>query len=128
MRTPQIGRILNEEMPKEHQGWLSKLINPLNSFINSLQVGLNKGLSVNENLRGELKKITLIGTSLDIAYSVGGNPVFVSVGYIYNFTDNKQEVSGVTWSYNPSSKVLSVTFPSLSSGKKYSVTLLILED
>lgn len=61
MKLPSIKRLVQEEIDTK-TGWLPKLLSPLNSFLESVYQALNKGLTVKDNLDGEVKDIELDGT------------------------------------------------------------------
>jgi len=49
MKLPQIQRILREDL-REAPGWIDKLLNPLNQFLDSVYGGLNKNITIAENI------------------------------------------------------------------------------
>ena len=139
MRLPSFTRIVREDLPSEVQSWIDKLINPLNSFMLTIRNGLNKGLTVNDNLGGAVKTVTVRGGAVEFAYSTSRPPKAVILGSWRNTTtstwtptsgvvDAVTVTSGITLSWYYTEGKISCTFYGLSSTDTYEVTLLILED
>lgn len=49
MKLPQIQRILREDL-REAPSWIDKLLNPLNQFLDTMYGGLNKNITLTENI------------------------------------------------------------------------------
>lgn len=57
MKLPSQKKILKEDL-KEAPGWISGLIDPLNSFMESTYQALNRNLTFTENIASFVKEIT----------------------------------------------------------------------
>ena len=62
MRLPTIRRLSREEIPDAPE-WVDALVYPLNLLFEQLYIGLNKGLTEDENFKGETKTFTITGSS-----------------------------------------------------------------
>lgn len=61
MKVPSIKRILPERFPELK--WMPELLAPLNSFLEQIVAGVNRGLRISENFDGEVKTITVDNTA-----------------------------------------------------------------
>ena len=59
---PQLKRLLIEDFP-DQQEWISKLILPLNEFMQNVINALNRDLTLSDNLRANLKTLRITGSS-----------------------------------------------------------------
>lgn len=127
MKIPSYTRILVESFSADVRKWVSALIDPINSFMLSMKIGLNKGITINENLAGAIKTQTVVGGSVEFAYS--NNPKAVIIGNIVDLTTSGDAPTtgvGLSWSFTGST--ISCTFHGLETGHKYNITLVIFED
>lgn len=69
MKLPQIQRILREDIPDAPE-WVSKLLSPLNLFIDSVYSGLNKNITHDENLDVQIRDLSFTTVS---TYTPGGD-------------------------------------------------------
>lgn len=60
-KLPTIKKLIFEEIDQTVK-WLPKLLAPTNSFFESVYSALNKGLTVTDNMDGEIREVTLDGT------------------------------------------------------------------
>ena len=61
MKLPSIKKLLLEEIDLKTV-WLPNLLAPINVFFESVYNALNKGITVTDNMDGEIKTISLDGT------------------------------------------------------------------
>ena len=136
MKLPSFTRLVVEDFPSEVQKWIDKLVTPLNSFMLSVRTGMDKNLTVNENLSGAIQSLTVSSSdgstmSTSIRYVSSRNPKVVILGYWRNKTDSSwvpaNDGISLKWSYDGKSK-LSLTFYGLNAAHTYSINLLILDD
>ena len=149
MKLPTFTRIIREDMPFKVQKWIDKLISPLNSFMLTVRNGLNKGMTINDNMAGAIKKVLVRGNAVEFAYKSTRVPQAVIVGYWRDVTsaswtpttakiehsdyaDGASPVvtvtSGVTLSWSFTNDAISCVFYGLDSTHTYSVNLIIFED
>jgi hypothetical protein len=129
MRLPQISRIILEDLPSEVKDWISKVTDPINNFMLTIKNGLNKGITVNENLAGAIKTLTVSGNAVAFSYASSRPPQVVLLGSWINLTTTSWTPTGgisIKWEYSKGQ--ISCTFYGMASADKYEITLLILDD
>lgn len=130
MKLPSFTRIIMEDLPTEVQKWVDKLVNPINSFMLTIRTGLNKNLTINENLSGAIKTVLVINGAVSFRYTSSRKPTALLVGKWYNKTDNTWTPTtgiDVSWSYN-GIDTITATFYGLENTNDYNITLVILDD
>lgn len=136
MKLPTITRLVVEDFSRDIQGWIGKLIEPLNSFMSKVKSGLDKNITVNDNLAGQIKTLTVKAESpfkpLSFSYNSLRGPRCVLIGG-YSRRDINTEVltASVTcqWYYDANRAVITVqNITGLTTDKTYYVTFLILDD
>jgi hypothetical protein len=147
MKLPSYARIISEEIPSEPRKWIGKLIDPLNSFMLSIKNGLNKGLTINDNMSGALKTVTVTNNTVAFSYETNQNPKAVIIGgwsdltnsawvpTTYTYTDTVPDpdvvvvvTSGISLKWSYADSVITCTFYGLDSSHKYNVNLVIFND
>jgi hypothetical protein len=130
MRLPSFTRIVLEDFSKDLQRWLPKLIDPLNNFMLTIRNGLNKGLTINDNMSGAVQTTTLKGdSSAAFSYSTGRQPKAVILGGWSDLTDPSWTPSSglaVQWTYGEGT--ITVRVHGLNAAHKYSINLVIFDD
>ena len=130
MKLPSFSRLVIEDMPKDVRGWIDKLLSPLNSFMLNIRSGLNKNITINDNLSGAIKGFNVSGGSTSLRYTSSRPPKAVMLGSWRDLTDSTWTPSNgiaLSWTYDGKSE-LSVTFYGMHATDNYYVTLLILDD
>ena len=135
MKLPPITRIIVEDFPSSVQEWISKLIDPLNNFMRVVKTGVDKGITVNDNLSGAIKTITITPTSgglfeAQFVYTSKKPPKVVLIGGWVDKTGTTTLSSGVTpvWSWNGKDLITITDITGLNDAHKYDITFLILDD
>lgn len=129
MRLPQIARIIVEDLPSNIQDWITKVTNPINSFMLSIKNGLNKGITVNDNLSGAIKTLEVSNNAIKFSYISNRPPKIVCVGGWIDRTDTTWTPStGVCVDWEYADNEISCTFYGLNTAHKYYVNLIILDD
>ena len=121
-------KVTIENLPKEVQKWISAIIDPVNTLVGNVQAALQKGLTVKENMRGDIKTVEVIGNFAAFPYS-GKVPKVLLIGGYLDVTDSAWTPTGglfCTFSYGKNQD-LNVTFYGLDATHKYKVNILILE-
>lgn len=129
MRIPSFTRIITEDFSKEVQKWIPKLADPLNNFMLTMKNGLNKGITINENMSGEVKTILVTGGTVSFSYESSRQPKAVMLGNWVNLDDSAWAPTagiGLKWSYGE--RVVTCTFYGLDATDKYNITLVIFDD
>ena len=62
MKLPSTRRILREDL-KGAEDWVNGLIDPINSFMESVYLALNKNITFQENILSNIKEVTFRTTS-----------------------------------------------------------------
>ena len=129
MKLPSYSRIAIEELPADVRKWASIIIDPVNSFMLSLKSGLNKGLTINENMAGALKTVTVVGGVTEFSYTSSMQPQAVIIGRVTDETAPSEQPTtgvGISWSYTGTT--IACTFYGLTAGHKYNITLVIFDN
>jgi hypothetical protein len=119
-----------EELPSEIRSWINKLVEPLNSFMLSVRSGLNKGLTINDNMSGAIKTADVANNVATLKYTSTRKPVAILLGKWTNTSDSTWEPTtgiAIDWSIG-SGDVLTVQFYGLNTADKYTVNLVIFDD
>ena len=126
---PKLSRFQTEDFGKDQRKWIGKLLQPLNSFMQSVVSALDKNLTVNQNLQGEIKSITVRGgTTTSFKYTPTQRPQVVMIGRIIDRTGSiiSLPVSCVDWSDDGAGNITVQALPNLISGQDYTVTFMSL--
>lgn len=126
---PTIKRFLVEDYPSE-ASWIGTLLYPLNLLLNTIYSNLNNGLTIQQNMLGQLKTLTVSGASPSTKFNwnfPGQTPAAVIIGQCLQ-TDAPASVItsavSVAWSY--SAGVISIdNIAGLNSSHTYSVTFVV---
>lgn len=62
MIAPNIRRIMSQDFPDDVRAWINSLLIPLNQFMTSISVLLNKGLTFQNHFNAEIKIIRVAST------------------------------------------------------------------
>ena len=109
MRVPSFKKILMERFP-EQSDWIQPLIDPLNTFMLELVAGIHKRLTVTENMDGEIKTVTMAGSSepIKLAWGQSQKPRLGIIGKISKVDGSAVSLSqaiSLAWSYNQQGEV-----------------------
>ena len=129
MKLPSFTRIILEDLSKEAQKLVGPIVAPLNSFMLSIRNGLDKGLTINDNLSGALKIVTVNNNVVNFSYPSTRLPKAVMLGGWTNTSDSTwTPTTGISLSWYYSQQSVYVTFYGLNTADKYSVSLVIFDD
>jgi hypothetical protein len=122
-------KITIENLPKEVQKWIGAIIDPVNTLVTNVKASLEKGVTVNENMRGSIKTVEVIGNSAGFPYTGKSVPKVMLVGGYMDVTSTAwTPTGGISCSFVYRNQDLLVTFYGLDATHTYKVNLLILED
>lgn len=130
MKLPSFTRIIVETFDKEQRSWVSKLAAPLNNFMLTVRNGLDKNITVNDNLSGAIKTVSVVSGAASFKYTSSRPPKCVIIGKWRNITDSTWTPStgiAVYWTYS-AENVINCTFYGLNNTDNYEMNLLILDD
>jgi hypothetical protein len=147
MRIPSFTRIILEDLSSEAQKLVGPLVNPLNNFMLTIKNGLNKGITINDNLSGALKIVNITGNTTSFSYASTRSPKAVILGGWTDVTDSTWVPVTTTFAPNPALPLVTVTvtsgvsinwtyadgdititFYGFNSAHKYTVSLVIFDD
>jgi hypothetical protein len=129
MRLPSFTRIIVEAFDKDVRGMVARIAEPINSFMLTMKNGLNKNITINDNMAGELKSLTVSGMNLDFAYSSTRRPRAVLLGQWKNESSPPgPPEAGVFLEWSYANEVITCKFHGFNTSDSYSVTLVIFED
>ena len=129
-KLPNQRKLLPEDYPTE-KSWIPALLAPINRFFEDVVRSLNKGLTIKENMAGDLITVVIDGVyPVDVAWTIAP-PKAVIIGQC-------REVSGthtvpadaisLDWEYTASGRLRVNGVPGLvgpSSTNKFNLTLVV---
>lgn len=118
-------KIIIEEFPNDVRGWLKKLIEPLNRFLEQAYYALVNGLTIRDNLKAQVKSVTVLASQtypLKTAWGLNERPTAVLVAQITESTGGAVPVYSLSWLYD--NGTIELTFVGLNSAKRYNVLIL----
>jgi hypothetical protein len=137
-KLPSIKRIVKEDI-QDAPEWIDQLISPLNTFMEEVYFALDNQLSIGDNIRGSLTKITVRTLStygntpvtdnwevVNINNPIGVRPQIVSVGQVTDLNTFLPVIDpvGVAWDFL--NGIIRLKYISgLEPSKKYEINLLI---
>lgn len=131
MKTPSFKKLIIEKFP-EQAGWVGGMITPINSFMDDIVNGLNKRLTIRENLNGDILSFTTSGQyPIKIKWDRPTKPTIGWIGGISRVNGATIDLTtAVTliWSYNQEGQVQIDNLIGLddSASKTYKITTIFL--
>lgn len=128
-KIPQLQRLLAENFP--NQAWIEPLIRNLNQFMDEVISGLNKELTIEDNMAAMIKVVEVDGVyPLKLAWNLTRRPISTVVGNVELSDGTPLTLTTavqVQWSYNQAGQyqIDNVVGISPSTGTKYKLTLEI---
>lgn len=130
-QVPTKRRLVVEDF-KSQIGWIEKLIQPINEYMESSTAAFNKALTIRDNFAGDIQTIELDGVwPIKLAWKLPSRPIAVTVGNTVKSSGASFTLSSavqVQWSFNQSGQLQidGVVGITPTSSVKYKVTLVIL--
>jgi hypothetical protein len=131
MKLPQQRRILVEEF-QQQKSWIAKLILPINKFFEDILRGLNKGITIFENMDGEVIEVETSGTyPIDIRWTRPAPPKICFLGRCTRVDGESETFTDplyLDWEYTASGSFRIKGIPGLSASEsdKYNLVLVCL--
>jgi hypothetical protein len=120
-------KIAIEEFPKEVRGWIGKLINPINKFMEQSYFAISKGLTLRDNVKSQVFNIDIVVSQtypIKVSWTLNERPTAVSIGYMKELPNGGTiPVHTMQWEYNSDGKI-EITFNGLESSKAYKATIV----
>lgn len=126
---PKISRLQQEDYPSETKKWISKLLQPLNSFMQSVTSALDRRLTINQNIQGQIRTLNVVGgKAVSFKYEPSSRPRWLVIGNVspkdgYPLT---AVVGAPQWSDDGAGNITVTDIIGLVSNDEYSITFLIL--
>ena len=118
-------KLILEEFPSEVRGWLTKLVDPLNRFLEQAYFALVNGLTLTDNLKAQVNDLTIFeNQSYPVKYSwrLNERPTMILVGQITVSNGTSVPAYSFSWIYN--NGTVEATFNGLTSSNEYKVKLV----
>ena len=96
-------KIITEDFPAEVRPWLTKLIDPLNRFIEQAYYALVNGLTLKENIKSQTNAIVLDASQsypVKLSWNLNERPTLVLVASIQDTTGATVQPYGLSWIFN----------------------------
>jgi len=125
---PKISKLQAEDFDKDQRKWIGKLLQPLNSFMQSVVSALDKNITVNQNMQGQIRSISVTGgTGVSFKYSPAQRPAVLTIGKVIDLTGAAitDPVVCSDWEDDGAGNITVKSISNLVSGRKYTITFLI---
>lgn len=128
---PPLRRLTVEDY-KNQSSWISRLLYPLNVFMQATFSALNHGLTFTDNFLGQWKTVTIKGNSPSTQfawnYPASGAPMGVIVTSVRDTSTSPATVTtAVTCAWSYASGTISIdNITGLDSTRQYSITFLVM--
>lgn len=133
MILPPIQRISREDV-KGSPDWVNQLLTPLNLFLDTIYGGLNKGLTIRENLLSQIETIevnagaTTVSNAKQFLLKMKAKPQhMIPLSYQIKGAADQTTGCGLSMTWNCDGANVNITSISgLTNGLVYSVTVLLI--
>jgi hypothetical protein len=118
-------KIVIEDFPADVRPWLRKLIDPLNRFLEQAYYALVQGLTVNDNLKGQVVTLSVATNQaypMKFAWNRNERPSAVWAANIVESTGGVVAPFSVSWIYD--NGTVKITLNGLDSAKEYTATII----
>lgn len=126
---PKISKFQSEDFGKDQRKWIGKLLQPLNSFMQSVVSALDRNITINQNLQGEIKSVPVRGGSkVSFKYSPSKRPSVVLVGRVIDKAGVlvNAAITAVDWGDDGQGNITVNSISNLQNESDYTVTFLVL--
>lgn len=129
-KLPRTKKLIQEDFPSE-KNWIGKLLLPLNQFLETVGLALDRNLTVRDNLDMQISTVTITGDEeVSFAITTRSRPMGVlvtSVELVSGTGTPTAAVQPVTWEVDTVNNVITVNswHGGLDSSSKYKITLLV---
>ena len=120
-------RLLQEDF--KDQPWISRLLSPLNEFIGQVTSALSSNITIQDNLRAEIKELEVRTTDVPIKVrcKFPERPKAILVGYVEEVSASPSVLTAPVWVHwtwdNQVVTIQSVT--NIASNTKYRINLVV---
>lgn len=127
-KLPQLTKLRKDDLGNGLPPWMDKVIYSFNRLADSMYSALNNGLTVQENMKAEVFKITIYPA--DLPYSMSAkypitDLVVTSISEVSGSRVNFTSPVWADWVYDASNtNVVLYNISGLTSGKQYKIRLM----
>ena len=126
-KVTSVKRLVLEDFPNEIRGWLgSKLLEPLNGFIDQTVTALTNNLTISDNFKAKKYEVSVTNDQvypIKLSYTLNERPSEVRIASVVPSDGSiPTAVFSVFWRYVDNQ--LQITFLGLETAKKYNVNLI----
>lgn len=130
MKLPVLKTLRVEDFP-DQKGWIEKLVYSINSFLDTVVLAFNRGLTFSDNFNASVKTLEIIGgiVPVDILHGLRNAPIGVQIFQVYEKADIIVTIgTAVTleWYNVDATQVRIKNITGLTSGTKYIIKILII--
>jgi len=129
-KLPSIKNLILEDF-QDQKSWISKLIYPINSFMELVFLNLNRGLTFSENMLSFVETVDVVGDQYPVKFTnkLKVKPLGLWVIGCYQSDSYGTSITNAVyadWRYNQSNQVEINSITGLTSGVKYKLTMIIV--
>ena len=122
-----VKRLVLEDFPNDVRGWLgSKLLQPLNGFIDQTVTALTSNLTIADNFKAKKYEVSVTNNQvypIKLSYTLNERPSEVRIASVVpSDGSTPTAVFSVFWRYVDGG--LQITFIGLETAKKYNVNII----
>lgn len=128
-KLPKNKKLIQEDFPSQ-RSWIAKLLQPLNQFMETVALALDKGLTVGENLDAQIAQVVVTGGE-EVSFSIRtrSRPQGLLVTRVEIIGGNEvalTEAVWPTWEVDPVNNTVKISsWIGLDSGTRYRITLFV---
>lgn len=133
---PPVRRIFREDLGGEAPSWITRLLSPLNGFLEAVYSALNKNLTFSQNFRAQIKEFSVLAGALaaDNTFSFPvefpAKPIGLSLLQVNAGDGTPLSLTaavGVSWNWDSQSNTIQITaITGLTSGQMYQIRVLVI--
>lgn len=121
--------IVLEEFPDDVKPWLTKLINPLNQFLEQTYKTLVNGITIRDNVKSQVDEIKIVANQvypIKVSWKVNEKPTACYLGALQQDTSSFTllPVHSFQWVYNQGQ--LEIYFNGLDTTKAYTGRIITM--
>jgi hypothetical protein len=130
---PKIRRILKEDL-REAPSWFSKLLDPINTFMDSVYNAMNKNQTFGENVKGQIKSFQVtagagaVNNTFFFTTTVSNPAGVILIRAIQNgstFVPLTSAPTIASWRHGDG-MIYVDSITGLTAGQKYTITILVI--
>lgn len=124
-RLPALKSLKTEDFPKDQQGWIPRLLQPLNQFMLTVYQLLNGNLQFGNNIRAQIQEFTFEGSEVRFQSEIGRPQGLVLIS-IQDISASPTAITAACqplWTYQGTQVVIQDVL-GVSSGQKYRIRVL----